>query len=216
MLNLNQTSMQRILPVLVGVLLLSCNNEEPALTDSAPEQSYMPADSALNEPVVYSTVQMPLETKDIAGKWFDFGPDLDTSILESYGECDCCMDDFLFLEDGHFVRISYCMADQAVYNGTYLLENGELVLNYHQTMVNRIYDEEMHNAAISTGESLYSNTVEQMEPFSEKLTAWKCKSQFFLRSNGTKTYYGTEDREVNMKSEIEFLRIDGSWDLLEW
>ena len=210
------TSFHYLLFAGIGIISVSCGNETELTTESAPE---IPAIEAINDLTLpdYAVTPAQITLKDISGTVFNFAPDLDTSICESFGECDCCTDDYLFTDDAHFIRISYCMADQRIFKGTYEMNNAGLVLNYDSTIVERVFDEEMQNAAIATGESRYTDEITYMdEIFSQTFTAWKCKKVFFLMDDaGEEIYYGTRDQQTNLKNEIEFLKVDGTWDLIQ-
>ena len=77
-----------------------------------------------------------------------------------------------------FNEISYCLDEDAVLSGTYLLENDTLILNYSGSIVTEFYkvvsEQDLSIAKYDTQHS-------KVEPFTHVYTIQKCGDKILLR-----------------------------------
>lgn len=201
------------------VPFISCQSDE-LNTESAPEPEVIdPVDSIAPADLIrpeYRITPAIVNVSDFSGKVFLLAPELDTAKSESWGACDCCASSILFLDDERFIYKSPCVADETIRYGFYEVSGSELIIHFNKLVVSRTYDWEMEEARIGTSQDRYQNSVEYLEPSTYKFTSWKHKNTFFLATEEDDIQYGTLETGTNLKAEMEFLKLDGVWDLIEW
>lgn len=198
-------------------LLFSCGNSNESVTESQPNE----VDSIsvdLPEIAASPYLEKPylISEGTLTGTVFRFAPDLDTSVCQSYGECDCCTEEILFIDNNRFISIAHCIADQTIQYGSYELVDSSLMIYYGPNRISKIYDEQMDEAGLGNKESRYIKEVEIGQKHQTELRAWSCGSSFFLAEKTGTDAYGTLAEDKTADKEVEFLKIDGTWDLIGW
>lgn len=152
--------------------------------------------------------------KSLIGQVYFFAPELDTTICEATGACDCCSSNVLFLDKTNFVTISYCESDQQIFRGTYRLENDKVYLNYDTLEVDREYNWEMETDTTGTVKTEYFIKTQKAEANKIILTALICKGQVCFKTGDKEISYGSLDRKTSLDKHIQRLKDQGIWDKL--
>lgn len=175
------------------IVLISCNNQD---------KKTEPADKT------ETTIEQP--TNNLAGHVYYFGPDIDSTKCEVLAECDCCSDDFLFLNDKDFIRIGYCVAEKSVIKGTYSLSQESIIFNYDSLHYFTEADNNNEIKTVSKGSSEYLIKIETGKPFLDTLTKFNCKEKLFYKNSGEKSF-GTISSKDSINTYIDELKKEGFW-----
>lgn len=146
-----------------------------------------------------------------AGSVFFFAPKLDKSTCEVYGDCECCWDNILFIDDYRFIRIYYCEADRNYRRGTYSIKNDSIFLIYSsielEQEVNWDFDDEtLWDTAVPAGVTF---RTEPLEELMDTLAPVMCKENRRLKT-GTEGdyYYGQPDIIKPLKQYLKEIKDD--------
>lgn len=175
------------------IVFISCNNQD---------KKTEPADKT------ETTNEQP--TNNLARHVYYFGPDIDSTKCEVLAECDCCFDDFLFLNDKDFIRIGYCVAEKSVIKGTYSVGQENIILNYDSLHYFTEADNNNEIKTVSKGSSEYLIKIETGKPFLDTLTKLNCKEKLFYKNSGEKSF-GTISSKDSINTYIDELKKEGFW-----
>jgi hypothetical protein len=180
---------------LLASLLLSCNNE-----DKRAELSYKP--------------EAPIQVANkLSGHVYCFAPTIDSTKCTVIPECDCCSDDFLFLNEKDFIRISYCMAEQTVIKGIYAFEKNNLILKYDSLVYYTENDQSNEIRTIGKGKKEYLIKKEIGKPSIDTLTQFSCKEKVVYKNPKEETF-GTISEKDSIQIYIDELKKVGFWNKL--
>jgi hypothetical protein len=140
--------------VIMGAIVVSCND-------------------ATKKPAAENKIQT---INTLTGHAYFFAPSLDSSNCKIIAECDCCADDFLFINDTQFVRIAYCMTAKTVTTGTYSFNGENVILVYDTLALNTEADDnnELKTTAVNSKEYLITETG--IEKLTDTLQPYKCST----------------------------------------
>ncbi len=174
-------------------ILISCNNQDKK-----------------TEPTDKTETAIEQPTNNLAGHVYYFGPDIDSTKCEVLAECDCCSDDFLFLNDKDFIRIGYCVAEKSVIKGTYSVSQESIIFNYDSLHYFTEADNNNEIKTVSKGSSEYLIKIEKGKPFLDTLTTFNCKEKLFYKNSGEKSF-GTISSKDSLNTYIDELKKEGFW-----
>ncbi|MES2629581.1 MAG: hypothetical protein V4616_11485 [Bacteroidota bacterium] len=146
-----------------------------------------------------------------AGKVFFFAPKLDQVTCEVFGDCDCCWDNVLFIDDYRFVRIYYCESDKTYRRGTYTVRNDSVFLVYNSIEIGRElnwdYEEELiPDSTLPYGFSVSTDTIEDLV---DTLFPVLCGDQKRLKTiSEEEAYFGQPDIIRPLKDYLKELQDD--------
>lgn len=147
---------------------------------------------------------------NLSGHVYYFGPAIDSTKCEVLAECDCCSDDFLFLNDKDFIRVGYCVAEKSVIKGTYSAGQDNLILQYDSLTYFTEADNNNEIKTVSKGSSEYLIKSEKGKPFQDTLTKFNCKEKLFYKNSGEKSF-GTISAKDSINILIDELKKEGFW-----
>ncbi len=155
--------------------------------------------------------ETPSQTvNNLSGHVYYFGPALDSTKCEVLAECDCCSDDFLFLNDKDFIRVGYCVAEKSVIKGTYSVGQNNIFLQYDSLNYFTEADNNNEIKTVSKGSSEYLIKSEKGKPFQDTLTKFNCKDKLFYKNAGEKSF-GTISSKDSINTLIDELKREGFW-----
>jgi hypothetical protein len=121
---------------------------------------------------------------NLKGHVYFFGPAFDSTICDVIAECDCCYDDFLFLNDKDFMRVGYCVAVKSIIKGTYTTGQDNIILQYDSLIYFNEADINNEIKTVSKESSEYLIKSEKIIPSRDTLTKFNCKELlFYINSN---------------------------------
>ena len=147
---------------------------------------------------------------NLSGHIYYFGPALDSTKCEVLAECDCCSDDFLFLNDKDFIRVGYCVAEKSVTKGTYSFGQDDVILQYDSLFYLTEADDNNEIKTVSKGSSEYLIKSKKSKPFVDTLTRFNCEEKLFYKSAGEKSF-GTVSSKGSIDILIDELKKEGFW-----
>ncbi len=191
-------------PYFLGILALaliafSCDNSKPVRRNSARHVEIPPANP-------------------YAGNVYFFAPKLDRYTCEVYGDCECCWDNLLFIDDYRFVRIYYCEADRDYRRGTYILRNDSVFLNYTSVEIEHElnWDWDEDKVLDSSDINGYTFTTTPVEELQDTLTTVDCNgSKRFKTGKVDDVYFGQPDIIKPMSEYLKEMRQDSIDAILE-
>jgi|CXWL01.1.fsa_nt_gi hypothetical protein len=155
--------------------------------------------------------ETPFQTvNNLSGHVYYFGPALDSTKCEVRAECDCCSDDFLFLNEKDFIRVGYCVAEKSAIKGTYSIGQDNLVLQYDSLTYFTEADNNNEIKTVSKGSSEYLIKSEKGKSFQDTLTKVNCKEKLFYKNSDEKSF-GTISSKDSINILIDELKKEGFW-----
>jgi hypothetical protein len=147
-------------------------------------------------------------TNNLSGHVYLFGPGLDSTECKVSHECDCCSDDFLFLNSNDFIRISYCMADQDVQKGTYMFDKENVILKYDSIYQFTEYDSNNDTIPIDKYENLVKSKIGEV--YFDTLKKFIYEGKVFYENLSEQTV-GTISENDSINNYILDLKNNGFW-----
>lgn len=156
------------------------------------------------------TIPIPKATNNLAGHVYYFGPAIDSTKPDILAECDCCTDDFLFLNEKDFIRIGNCMAENSVIKGTYLIGQNNVILQYDTLSYYTEADENNEIKTVSKKSKEYLIKTEKLKFFQDTITQFNFKNKLFYK-NASEKSYGTISSNDSINTFVNDLKINGFW-----
>lgn len=151
-------------------------------------------------------------TNNLAGHVYSFGPSIDTAKCEVLIECDCCSDDFLFVNDKDFIQIGYCMSAKYVVKGTYSINQDNIIINYDSLHYFTEADNNYEIKTVSKGSSEYLINIEKRKPFTDTLKKFSCNGTYLYTIDYTiEKSFGTVSTNDSINTYIDMLKNEGFW-----
>lgn len=151
------------------------------------------------------------------GKVFFFAPKLDKTTCEVYGDCECCWDNLLFIDDVRFIRIYYCDADQDYRSGTYSVRNDSIFLIYNSTELeheqNWNYDDEDLEDSLMPGG--FTFTTESLDQLLDTIATIDCNGEKRLKTGYDEVFFGQPDIIKPLKDYLKELKTDSIFQRLD-
>ena len=187
--------MKNILPILIGLLILSCDQTNEPKKDNQQTKPIQLENEKGDE-------KTEIIGSDLQGKVFEIGSKTHyTDNCSLYFECDCCSGELIFNSDSTFYYIDYCMSDETVRKGNFILENNICVLEYGAECVMKKYnfDRELDTTAVE-----YFKTDTILKTITVEYLASMCDSKILLvdKINGE---YAIE-KSLDYYSAIKYLK----------
>lgn len=180
---------------LLATLLVSCNNADKKTDPSDKPETPTQA------------------TNNLSGHVYYFAPAIDSTKCTVIAECDCCSDDFLFLNENDFIRIAYCMAEQTVIKGTYAFEKDNVILKYDSLSYYTEADQNNEIKTVGKDKKEYLIKTEIGKPSLDTITQFTCKDKVFYKNSSEKSF-GTISEKDSIQTYIDELKKDGFWNKL--
>src|SRR6187399_1207170 len=95
------------------------------------------------EPVHIETKEISSENLNsfsLSNKLYLLAPEFNSTDCESFGECDCCASNYVFLDNENFICVDYCLEVDAFYSGKYKIDDETVELKYNSTVVKKEYN----------------------------------------------------------------------------
>lgn len=148
--------------------------------------------------------------KGLEHKIFFFAPKLDRYTCEVYGDCECCWDNIVFIDELRFVRIYYCDADRRFRKGTYTERNDSIFLVYNSTQINKELNWDwMADSIKDSGQpSGYSFTNEEVEKMGDTIVPHLCNGILRYRTLGEDSRFGMPDSARPYREYLLELNMD--------
>ena len=187
--------MKNILPIIIGLLILSCaQTNEPKKANQQTKPIHLENEKGDEKTEIVGS--------DLQGKVFEIGSKTHyTDNCSFYFECDCCSGELIFNSDSTFYYIDYCMSDETVRKGNFILENNICVLEYGAECVMKKYnfDRELDTTAVE-----YFKTDTILKTITVEYLASMCDSKILLvdKINGE---YAIE-KSLDYYSAIKYLK----------
>jgi len=140
-------------------------------------------------------------------------PEFNAEKCESFGECDCCTSNYLFLDNETFICVDYCLEADTYYSGKYKIENKNIQLKFNSTIVLKEYNWESETDTINNQPKYFYKT-EKCKSFETIWTKFDCKGKFYFKNTNTETHYASIDNTLTAKDFLSKLKEEGIWDKL--
>ncbi|HEY9082158.1 MAG TPA: hypothetical protein VIN73_02405 [Vicingaceae bacterium] len=185
--------------IIIGILISSCGQTTQSKQEEVEELT------TTSQPKKSLTTTTEFEIDNLKGKVFEIGSNTHfTDTCAFYFECDCCSGELLFDSEMSFYYLDYCMSDQTLRKGNYIIENGELVMNYGAKCVSRKYNYE-NEIDTSAVDFFMTDTI--VKEISVTYSMTLCENKIKL------TDQLHEDVAIEVKSKfsekIEYLKTEG-------
>lgn len=138
-----------------------------------------------------------------SGKVFSFGPELDKRTCQSFGECDCCTYDLLFITDSTFVLIDRCVPGASYSKGSYILKDSSIVVTTDGVCINETI---VFKDSTDFDSETIAYETEQIDPATTILKMDNCNGSVILRIEDD---YGTFDRSISLGKTLKVLEKQG-------
>ena len=167
--------------------------------------------------IIISVIIFSAQGQDKAGlsnKVYYFGPTIDSKSCKVIAECDCCTDNIIFFNQKEFVKVSYCMADKTVSNGTFQISGDKLILTYKGIFISRNQDMEWEEKHGGSAKSKYKWETEKASSFKDTLTKILCNQVTIYKHGGDEILFGRLDKKIKAEIFIAILKREGFWSKL--
>lgn len=144
----------------------------------------------------------------LSNKLYLLAPEFNSKDCESFGECDCCSSNYLFLDDENFICVDYCLEVDNFYSGKYKIENETVELKYNSTVVNKEYNWESESDTTNT-QPAYFYTIEKCKPFQSTWIKFNCKEKICFKTTEKETDYASVDKTKTSESFLKELKKEG-------
>jgi len=140
-------------------------------------------------------------------------PEFNGEKCESFGECDCCTSNYLFLDNENFICVDYCLEANTYYSGKYKIEKENVQLKFNSVMVQKEYNWESETDTINDQPKYFYKT-EKCKSFETIWTKFDCKGRYYFKNITTETNYASIDKTLTAKNFVIKLKGEGIWDKL--
>ncbi|MBF4470129.1 hypothetical protein [Flavobacterium sp. HJJ] len=144
----------------------------------------------------------------LSNKLYLLAPEFNSKDCESFGECDCCSSNYLFLDDENFICVDYCLEVDNFYTGKYKIENERVELKYNSTVVNKEYNWESESDTTNI-QPEYFYKIEKCKPFQSTWIKFNCKEKICFKTTEKETDYASVDKTKTYESFLEELKKEG-------
>lgn len=152
-------------------------------------------DSSKSDSLTQTIKEAQAVSNPFAKSVYFFAPKLDKVTCEVYGDCECCWDNIIFIDDIRFVRIYYCDADRRFRNGTYVVQNDSVFLVYNSLQVSKAlnwdwYSDTVKDKSLPTGFMYLTDTLTEL---GDTLASIDCIGNKRLKTGAGTVFFGQPD-----------------------
>ena len=144
----------------------------------------------------------------LSNQLYLLAPEFDSKNCESYGECDCCSSNYLFLDNENFISVDYCLETNTFYSGKYKVQNDSLKFNYNPTIVLKEYNWESETDTINTLPR-YLYKIEKCKSFQSVWIKLNCNEKSCFKKIGDKTEFASIDNIKSSENILNELKKEG-------
>lgn len=151
---------------------------------------------------------------ELAGKILIYGPDVDATTCEVFGQCDCCAGHYVFINESEFVAIDYCEADQTYRKGTYKTNNNIVNLHVEDLVVDRTANWPAAGDEAGMEEMSYTLTKREVDHGTITLRLQQCEKNILFEVDSQETPFAAMDKNTPFADVIGRMKQHGVWALL--
>lgn len=129
------------------------------------------------------------------------GPNLDSTSLNVFGECDCCLSDLIFIDSTNFYFYNNCDDHSSYYKGNYIVIKDSLKLVFNTTLVDKY---EPIDEIYATDSIIYSTAQFKANEFIYDFRIFSIKEKTCILKGGIVTEFGTIKNADQPKSINKF------------
>lgn len=158
------------------------------------------------------------ETKEVnSGDYMSFSlsntlyllaPEFNSTDCQSFGECDCCASNYVFLDNENFICVNYCLEVDAYYGGKYKIDKESVELKYNSTVVKKEYNWESETDTTNT-QPEYFYKIEKCKPFQSTWKKFNCKEKICFKTTEKETNYASVDKTKTSEDFLGELKKEG-------
>ncbi|MBX2946813.1 MAG: hypothetical protein KF725_13345 [Cyclobacteriaceae bacterium] len=151
---------------------------------------------------------------ELTGKILIYGPDVDATTCEVFGQCDCCAGHYVFINESEFIAIDYCEADQTYRMGTYKTNNNIVSLHVKELVVDRTANWPAEGDESGMEEMSYTLTERKVDPITITLTLQQCEKNILFEVDSQETPFAAVDKNTLFSDVVDRMKQHGVWPLL--
>lgn len=155
----------------------------------------------------------PIENFTLSNQLYLLAPEFNAEKCESFGECDCCTSNYLFLDNENFICVDYCLEVDTYYSGKYKIENEKVQLKFNSTIIKKEYNWESETDTINNQPKYFYKT-EKCKSFETLWVKFDCKGQIYFKNIDKETQYASIDKTQTAENFLIKLKEEGIWDKL--
>lgn len=155
----------------------------------------------------------PTENLILSNHLYLLAPEFNLKECESFGECDCCTSNYLFLDNENFICVDYCLEVDTYYSGKYKIENEKVQLKFNSTIIKKEYNWESETDTIKNQPKYFYKT-EKCKSFETLWTKFDCKGKIYFKNIDKETQYASIDKTQTAENFLIKLKEEGIWDKL--
>lgn len=144
----------------------------------------------------------------LSNQLYLLAPEFDSKNCESYGECDCCSSNYLFLDNENFICVDYCLDTDTYYSGKYKIENDTVNLKFNCTVIQKEYNWESETDTINTQPKFLYKT-EKCKVFQTVWTKLNCSKNNCFKKIGDETEFASIDNKKSPENFLNDLKKEG-------
>lgn len=153
----------------------------------------------------------PTENFTLSNQLYLLAPEFNLKECESFGECDCCTSNYLFLDNENFICVDYCLEVDTYYSGKYKIENEKVQLKFNSTIIKKEYNWESETDTINNQPKYFYKT-EKCKSFETLWAKFDCKGQIYFKNIDKETQYASIDKTQTAENFLIKLKEEGIWD----
>jgi hypothetical protein len=161
-----------------------------------------------DEPKSVITKKRSSKNFSLVNKLYLLAPEFNSKKGESFGECDCCSSNYLFLDDENFISVDYCLDADTYYTGKYKIENDTVELLYDTTVLNKEYNWDSESDTTDTQPDYFYKS-EKCKPYKSIWINFNCKEKICFKTAEKETNYASVDKTRTSESFLKELKIEG-------
>jgi len=148
------------------------------------------------------------EEFSLSNKLYLLAPEFNSKTCESFGECDCCTSNYVFLDSENFISVDYCLEADTYYSGKYKIDNEKVELKYNALVVQKEYNWDSETDSTNT-EPEYKFKTEKCKSFQSTWVKLNCKRKIYFKTLDEKTQYVSIDKSKTSQNFLIELKKEG-------
>lgn len=144
----------------------------------------------------------------LSNQLYLLAPEFDSKNCKSFGECDCCSSNYLFLDNENYICVDYCLDTDTYYSGKYKIENDTVNLKFNSTVIQKEYNWESETDTINT-QPKFLYKIEKCKAFKTVWTNLNCSKNNCFKKIGDETEFASIDNKKSSENFLNELKKEG-------